>query len=68
MEKIKVVKNAAWLVGIQVLRAVISLVISILTARYLGPSDLRRFDSSVCYPCDVFGLKRGFGARIGSDS
>lgn len=39
MEKIKVVKNAAWLVGIQVLRAVISLVISILTARYLGPSD-----------------------------
>lgn len=39
MEKIKVVKNAAWLVGMQILRAAISLIISILTARYLGPSD-----------------------------
>lgn len=39
MEKIKVVKNAAWLVGMQILRAAISLIISILTARYLGPSN-----------------------------
>jgi len=39
MKQNKIVKNTAWLVGIQVLRSLIGLVISMMTTRYLGPSN-----------------------------
>ncbi len=35
----RVVKNAAWMIGVQILRSILALVISMLTARYLGPSN-----------------------------
>ncbi len=37
--KNKIVKNAGWMVGEKVIQMLISLVISLLTARYLGPSN-----------------------------
>lgn len=35
----KVVKNAAWIIGVRIVQSVLALVISMLTARYLGPSN-----------------------------
>lgn len=35
----KVVKNASWIVGCHIVQAVLNLVVSMLTARYLGPSN-----------------------------
>ena len=35
----KVVKNAAWIIGIRIIQSILALVISMLTARYLGPSN-----------------------------
>jgi len=39
MIKNKVVKNASWLIGCKTAQSAFSLVISMLTARYLGPSN-----------------------------
>jgi len=38
MLKNKVVKNASWIIGCNILQAICSLVITMFTARYLGPS------------------------------
>lgn len=35
----KVAKNAAWIIGIRIVQSILALVISMLTARYLGPSN-----------------------------
>ena len=35
----KVVKNAAWIIGVRMVQSILALVISMLTARYLGPSN-----------------------------
>ncbi len=35
----RVVKNAAWIVGCKVIKAVLTLVVTMLTARYLGPAN-----------------------------
>ena len=35
----KVVKNATWIIGIRIVQSILALVISMLTARYLGPSN-----------------------------
>lgn len=37
--KNKVIKNAGWMVGEKIIQMLISLVVSLLTARYLGPSN-----------------------------
>lgn len=34
-----VVKNAAWIIGVRIVQSILALVISMLTARYLGPSN-----------------------------
>lgn len=39
MNKSKVVKNASWIIGIQIVKSLLGLVISMLTARFLGPSN-----------------------------
>lgn len=39
MERNKVAKNAGWIIGIQLVKSVLGLVISMLTARFLGPSN-----------------------------
>lgn len=39
MEKVKVAKNAGWIIGIQLVKAILGMVISMLTARFLGPSN-----------------------------
>lgn len=39
MDKNKVAKNAAWIIGIQLVKSVLGLIISMLTARFLGPSN-----------------------------
>ena len=39
MIKNKVVKNASWIIGCNIVKSIFSLVISMLTARYLGPSN-----------------------------
>ncbi len=39
MEGKKVIKNASWIIGVQIIRSLIVLVISMLTARFLGPSN-----------------------------
>ena len=35
----KVVKNATWIIGIKIVQSILALVISMFTARYLGPSN-----------------------------
>lgn len=35
----KVIKNASWMIGCKIAQSVISLIIGMLTARYLGPSN-----------------------------
>lgn len=35
----KVAKNAGWIIGIRIVRAIVALLINMLTARYLGPSN-----------------------------
>ena len=39
MIKNKIFRNISWIVGCRVVQAVISLIISMLTARYLGPGN-----------------------------
>lgn len=39
MNNNKVLKNASWIIGIQIIKALLGLVISMFTARYLGPSN-----------------------------
>lgn len=39
MNKNRVLKNASWIIGIQVVKSLLGLVISMLTARFLGPSN-----------------------------
>ena len=39
MIKNKIFRNISWIVGCRIVQAVISLVISMLTARYLGPGN-----------------------------
>lgn len=39
MEKGRIAKNAGWIVGLQLVKSVLGVVISMLTARFLGPSD-----------------------------
>lgn len=39
MEKGRIAKNAGWIVGLQLVKSVFGIVISMLTARFLGPSD-----------------------------
>lgn len=39
MNKNKVIKNASWIIGIQLVKSLLSIVISMLTARFLGPSN-----------------------------
>ena len=39
MNKHKIVKNASWIIGIQLVKAVLGIFVSMLTARFLGPSD-----------------------------
>lgn len=39
MIKNKVVKNASWIIGCKIVQSILSLIISMLTARYLGPSN-----------------------------
>lgn len=39
MKRNRIVKNAAWIIGLEISKMLISLVISMLTARYLGPSN-----------------------------
>lgn len=35
----KVLKNASWIIGIQIVKSLLGMVISMLTARFLGPSN-----------------------------
>ena len=34
----KVVSNATWIIGCKIIQAIVGLIVSMLTARYLGPS------------------------------
>ncbi len=39
MNSKKVIKNASWIIASQIFRAILSLIVSTLTARFLGPSN-----------------------------
>lgn len=39
MFKKRILKNASWIIGLQIAKSVIGLIVSALTARYLGPSN-----------------------------
>lgn len=39
MLKNKVAKNASWIIGCKIIQAILGLIITMLTARYLGPSN-----------------------------
>ena len=39
MEGNKVIKNASWIISVRVVQAVLNMIISMITARYLGPSN-----------------------------
>ena len=45
----QVVKNATWLIGCKVLRVIINLVVGVLTARYLGPSNYGLINYAAAY-------------------
>lgn len=47
--KNKTVKNAGWLMGEKIIQMVISLVVSLLTARYLGPSNFGLVNYAASY-------------------
>lgn len=47
--KNKTVKNAGWLMGEKIIQMLISLVVSLLTARYLGPSDFGLINYAASY-------------------
>ena len=65
----RVVKNAFWIVGAQVIKALLGLVISMFTARYLGPSNygLINYAASIvafAAPIMYLGLKNILGQEI----
>ncbi len=39
MKTNKIIKNASWIIGCQIVKSIMNLIISMLTARYLGPSN-----------------------------
>ena len=39
MSKHRILGNAAWIIGCRIIQAILAVVITMLTARYLGPSD-----------------------------
>lgn len=39
MLKNKILKNASWIIGCKIIQSIIGLIVSMLTARYLGPSN-----------------------------
>ncbi len=39
MEKIKVAKNASWILGARIVKTLLGVLVSMLTARYLGPTN-----------------------------
>ncbi len=45
----KIIRNASWIIGIQIIKALLGIVISMMTARFLGPSNfgLINYASSV---------------------
>ena len=45
----KAVKNAGWLIGEKVIQLLISLIVSLLTARYLGPSNYGLINYATSY-------------------
>ena len=60
--KNKVVKNASWIIGCRIAQAILALLIGMITARYLGPSNygLLNYASSVVsfvVPLAQLGLK-----------
>ncbi len=46
----KVVTNASWIIGCKIVQSILALVVSMLTARYLGPSNygLINYAQSIC--------------------
>ena len=47
--KNKVVKNAGWMIGEKIVQMLISLIVGVLTARYLGPSNQGLIDYAGAY-------------------
>ena len=39
MKRIKVLKNAIWIIGCKIIKAILTLIVTMITARYLGPSN-----------------------------
>lgn len=39
MESKRVVKNASWIIGCKIVQALLAMIITVISARYLGPSD-----------------------------
>ena len=39
METNKIVKNATWIIGCKIIKAILTLIVTMITARYLGPSN-----------------------------
>lgn len=47
--KNKIIKNAGWLIGGKIIQALINLVVGLLTARYLGPSNYGLINYALAY-------------------
>lgn len=47
--KNKIVRNASWIVGVRILRMIISFAVSILTTRFLGPSGFGSINYGMAY-------------------
>ena len=59
MKKHAVIQNALWLIGGRFVRMVISMMLGMLTARYLGPSDYGLLNHAAAYTgffCSVCNL------------
>ena len=39
MKANKIVKNATWIIGCKIIKAILTVIVTMITARYLGPSN-----------------------------
>lgn len=65
----KVVKNASWIIGCKIVQAIINLVIGMISARYLGPSNFGLISyaaaiTAFCLPVMQLGLNRTLAREI----
>ena len=60
----KEIKNAGWLIGGRIFQMLLSLVVGVLTARFLGPQNFGVINYAAAFT-SLFGKGFGFRRRVG---